>query len=123
MKPSIPTLLSFLLPLTLAATAHAQEPSGAAPRDLSAPAAPAAPIPEQPAPAFAPAPPMTALPPPPPPLLERRSEGLRVAGIVLIPIGSIALVGGLFVTTLGAFAGTPVESGDGFSAPAASESG
>lgn len=125
MKPSIPTLLSFLLPLTLAATAHAQEPSAAAPQGIAAPAAPAPGYaPPPPAPVYAPAGPMMALPPPAPPLMERRSEGLRIAGIVLIPIGSLALVGGLFVTTLGAFAGTPVDGGgDGFSSAAPSESG
>src|SRR5689334_2697957 len=121
MKPSIPTLLSFLLPLTLAATAHAQEPSAAAPQGVAAPAPVYAP--EPPAPVYAPAAPMADLPPPPPPLMERRSEGLRVAGIVLIPIGSLALLGGVFVTTFGAFGSGHVETGDGFSAAAPSESG
>jgi hypothetical protein len=102
MKPSIPMLFSFLLPLTIAATSQAQEPF------------PAAPAPAAPAPVLAPAAlPTAPLPPPPSPLLERRSEGLRTAGIVLIPIGSVALVGGLFVTTLGAFGGSVSGEGSG----------
>lgn len=108
MKPSSPTLLAFLLPLSLAASARAQEPPPAAPQGVS-PAAPApppaAPAPAQPAPVLALAPaPSAALPAPPSPLLERRSEGLRAAGIVLIPLASLALVSGVFVTTAGAFA-------------------
>jgi hypothetical protein len=104
MKPSTPMLLAFLLPL--AANAHAEEPPPAAPQGVSpgAPAPPpAAPAPAPPAPVLAPAPaPSTALRAPPSPLLERRSEGLRTAGIVLIPLASIALVSGVFVTTVGA---------------------
>jgi hypothetical protein len=107
MKPSSPMLLAFLLPLALAGTARAQEPPPAAPQGVfpAAPAPPpAAPAPAQPAPvlALASAAPTTALPAPPSPLLERRSEGLRTAGIVLIPLASIALVSGVFVTTVGA---------------------
>ncbi len=106
MKPATPMLLAFLFPLALAATAHAQEPPPAAPQGVSpaAPAPPPAPpAPAQPAPVLArAAAPSTALPAPPSPLLERRSEGLRTAGIVLIPLASIALVSGVFVTTVGA---------------------
>ena len=99
MKPSIPMLLSFLLPLTFAATSQAEEPPPAEP-------ASAAPAPSSPAPVLATATLSTApLPAAPSPLLERRSEGLRTAGIVLIPLGSVALAGGAFVATLGAFGG------------------
>ncbi len=97
MKPSIPMLLSFLLPLTFAATSQAEEPPPAEP-------ASAALAPSPPAPVLATATlPTAPLPAAPSPLLERRSEGLRTAGIVLIPLGSVALAGGAFVATLGAF--------------------
>ena len=109
MKPSIPMLFSFLLPLTFAATSQAEEPPPAEP-------APADPALSTPAPVLGSATLATAtLPAAPPPLLERRSDALRTAGIVLIPIGSVALVGGLFVTTLGAFGG-PAE-GEASSGP------
>jgi hypothetical protein len=100
MKPSIPMLLSFLLPLTFAAQSRAEEPPPAEPDS-------AAPAPSQPAPVLGSAMlPTAPLPAAPPPLLERRSEGLRTAGLVLIPLGSVALAGGAFVATLGAFGGT-----------------
>lgn len=127
MKPSTPMLLSFLLPLTLAATAHAQEPSAATPQGFSpaaAPvAAPAAPPPAQPAPVLAAAPPTTALPAPPPPLMVRRSEGLRIAGIVMIPLGAVALGAGSFVAVASSFGGGTVESGGEFGAPVRESSG
>ncbi len=104
MKPSAPMLLSFLLPLTLAANAHAQEPSGATPQDMSPAAAAKAPDADLPAPES--------------PLLERRSEGLRTAGIVLIPLGSTAIVGGMFVTVFAGMSGAHEEHGQGPSGPA-----
>lgn len=129
MKPSIPMLLSFLLPLTLAATSHADEPAAAAPQAAPAvaPAAPTAPA-EPPPAASAPAPttlvyaaspyPTGPLPPPPSPLLERRSEGLRVAGIVLIPLGSVLLLGSSLVAVGSAFGGAMVEDDNGMAVPA-----
>jgi hypothetical protein len=95
MKSSTPMLLAFLVPFAVAANAFAEEPT-------SAPVEPA-----PPAPLVAPAPAASymVMRAPPSPLLERRSEAMRTAGIVLIPIAGAAIVGGGFVTMLGAFGG------------------
>lgn len=103
MKASISLLLGFLAPLTVAATVHAQDATAPSPQPVAllaatpappvaTPVAPVAPLAPGAVVPFAPAP--YALAPVPTPVLERRSEGLRIAGIVLIPVGSLALFGG-----------------------------
>ena len=42
---------------------------------------------------------------PPPPAMKRRSTGLFVTGIILIPVGSIVAIGGTFVTVATAVVG------------------